>query len=121
MLIYSEFGRRVFDNNDAGTDHGWGNNCVVVGGGVNGGQLYGTFLGLHEDFLFQEADVWATTDYRTVFSEILLKRLHQFRMHEVFPGFEQSDYEAQETGVVSGSRHDPYFGDPEKFFKHGME
>jgi len=121
MLVYSEFGRRVFDNADAGTDHGWGNNCVVVGGGVNGGQLYGTFLGLHDDFLFQGADVWATTDYRTVFSEILLKRLHQFRMYHVFPGFEEEDYEAQETGVVSGSFHDPDFGDPEIIMKHGME
>ncbi|MDX1554751.1 MAG: DUF1501 domain-containing protein [Xanthomonadales bacterium] len=121
MLVYSEFGRRAFDNADAGTDHGWGNNCLVVGGGVNGGQLYGTFLGLHEDFLFQGADVWATTDYRTVFSEILLKRLHQFRINQIFPGFEQADYEAQETGVVSGSLHDPYFGDPEILLKHGME
>ncbi len=121
MLVYSEFGRRAFDNADAGTDHGWGNNCLVVGGGVNGGQLYGTFLGLHDDFLFQGADVWSTTDYRTVFTEILLKRLHQFRIYEVFPGFEQADYEAQETGVVSGSLHDPDFGDPEVILKHGME
>lgn len=111
----------MYDNNDAGTDHGWGNNCLVVGGGVNGGQLYGTFLGLDEDSLFQGADVWATTDYRTIFTEVLLKRLHQFRIHHIFPGFEQSVYEAQETGVVSGSFHDPDFGDPEIIMRHGME
>lgn len=121
LLVYSEFGRRAFDNADAGTDHGWGNNCLVAGGGVNGGQLYGNFLGLHDDFLFQGADVWATTDYRTVFTEILLKRLHQFRVYHIFPGFEQTDYEAQETGVVSGSLQDPDFGDPEILMKHGME
>jgi uncharacterized protein (DUF1501 family) len=121
MIVYSEFGRRVYDNADAGTDHGWGNNCLVVGGGVNGGQLYGDFLGLNDDFLFQGADVWATTDYRTIFSEVLVKRLHQFRINQIFPGFEQATYEAQETGVVSGSLHDPDFGDPEVILKHGME
>jgi uncharacterized protein (DUF1501 family) len=121
MLIYSEFGRRAFDNNDAGTDHGWGNNSIVVGGGVNGGQLYGNFAGLHDDDLFQGADVWATTDYRTIFTEILLKRLHQFRVYHIFPGFEQSVYEAQETGVVSGTLHKPDFGDPEILLRHGME
>ncbi len=121
MIVYSEFGRRAYDNADAGTDHGWGNNCMVVGGGVNGGELYGDFVGLDEDSLFQGADVWATTDYRTVFSEVLLKRLHQFRISEIFPGFEQSVYAAQETNVVSGSMHDPDFGDPEIILKHGME
>lgn len=121
MIVYSEFGRRAYDNADAGTDHGWGNNCMVVGGGVNGGQLYGNFVGLDEPSLFQGADVWATTDYRTVFSEVLLKRLHQFRIDEIFPGFEQSTYEAQETNVVSGSMHDPDFGDPEIILRHGME
>jgi uncharacterized protein (DUF1501 family) len=119
VLVYSEFGRRVFDNADAGTDHGWGNNLLAIGGGVNGGTLYGDFLGLHDDFLFQGADVWATTDYRTVFGECLIKRFHNFRLGEIFPGYTAAEY--QPLGVFSGSLIDPVFEDPEVIFRHGME
>ena len=121
MLVYSEFGRRAFDNNDAGTDHGWGNNCLVIGGGVNGGQLYGDFVGLDEDSLFQGADVWASTDFRTIFTEVILKRLHQFRINEIFPDFEEATYYDQETGVVSGTPMTPKFSDSNFILKHGME
>ncbi|MGB1142543.1 MAG: DUF1501 domain-containing protein, partial [Halioglobus sp.] len=37
----SEFGRTLTVNGD-GTDHGWGNHHFVVGGAVNGGEVYGT-------------------------------------------------------------------------------
>jgi len=36
----SDFGRTLTSNGD-GTDHGWGNHMMVMGGGVNGGQIYG--------------------------------------------------------------------------------
>lgn len=36
----SDFGRTLASNGD-GTDHGWGNHHFVVGGAVNGKQLYG--------------------------------------------------------------------------------
>ena len=36
----SDFGRSLTINGD-GTDHGWGGNYMVLGGAVNGGQLYG--------------------------------------------------------------------------------
>lgn len=37
----SDFGRSLTGNGD-GTDHGWGNHLMVMGGAVNGGDVYGT-------------------------------------------------------------------------------
>ena len=36
----SEFGRTLTSNN-GGTDHGWGSHHLVIGGAVNGGDIYG--------------------------------------------------------------------------------
>lgn len=38
----SDFGRTLTSNGD-GTDHAWGGNQVVLGDGVLGGQLFGTY------------------------------------------------------------------------------
>ena len=38
----SEFGRTL-QPSGSGTDHGWGNHQLILGGAVRGGDLYGTF------------------------------------------------------------------------------
>jgi uncharacterized protein (DUF1501 family) len=38
----SDFGRS-FTNNGDGTDHGWGSHHLIMGGAVQGGEVYGTF------------------------------------------------------------------------------
>ena len=114
----SDFGRTLASNGD-GTDHGWGNNLLALGGGVNGGQLFGQWPGLAPEELFQNADVWSTTDYRTVFAECLMKRFHNNQIWQIFPGFEEQDY--QPLGVFSGSLIDPDFNDPEVIFRSGLE
>lgn len=38
----SEFGRNLANNGD-GTDHGWGNHHLIMGGAVNGREVYGTY------------------------------------------------------------------------------
>ena len=39
----SDFSRTMQPNSNSGSDHGWGSHHFVVGGGVKGGQLYGTY------------------------------------------------------------------------------
>lgn len=38
----SDFGRTL-TSNGTGSDHGWGGTCIVAGGAVNGGRLYGDY------------------------------------------------------------------------------
>ena len=66
VCVQSEFGRRVRENDNRGTDHGSGNPMLVLGGRVRGGALYGTFGGLGDGQLFQNEDVATTTDTRRV-------------------------------------------------------
>jgi uncharacterized protein (DUF1501 family) len=43
MFTTSDFGRTLKPNSSQGTDHGWGNEQIVLGGGVKGKSTYGTF------------------------------------------------------------------------------
>jgi uncharacterized protein (DUF1501 family) len=43
LFTTSEFGRRLMPNSTEGSDHGWGNHHFIVGGAVNGGDVYGEF------------------------------------------------------------------------------
>ncbi len=42
----SEFGRTLSPSGADGSDHAWGNHHFILGGGVQGGRLYGTFPSL---------------------------------------------------------------------------
>ncbi|MBL9126344.1 MAG: DUF1501 domain-containing protein, partial [Verrucomicrobiales bacterium] len=98
VVVQSEFGRRLKENANQGTDHGTGNPLLVLGGNVNGG-IYGTWPGLANDQLFDGADLATTVDYRQIFSEILLRRLGNPKLGEVFPKY--SGY--QPLGIVAGT------------------
>jgi uncharacterized protein (DUF1501 family) len=41
-FTFSEFGRTIRSNGD-GSDHGWGNHYLVMGGAVQGGRFFGTY------------------------------------------------------------------------------
>lgn len=43
----SDFGRKLLSNG-SGTDHAWGGNVFVMGGGVNGKEIYGSYPDLYE-------------------------------------------------------------------------
>ncbi|MGB5209331.1 MAG: DUF1501 domain-containing protein [Gammaproteobacteria bacterium] len=87
VLVHTEFGRRVADNSASGTDHGTASVAYLLGGGVNGGQVAGAWPGLAVDDLEFGEDLRIETDLRTVFSELLLKRLGRSETGLVFPGF----------------------------------
>jgi uncharacterized protein (DUF1501 family) len=69
-VVYSEFGRRPYENNDQGTDHGYGSVGLVIGGSVRGG-VYGGYPSLEEDHLVLDGNVDVTTDFRSVYATIL--------------------------------------------------
>ncbi|WP_411832162.1 DUF1501 domain-containing protein [Pseudoxanthomonas mexicana] len=88
VVVQSEFGRRVRANANGGTDHGYGNPLLVLGGPVNGRRFYGTWMGLNPETLSAtHGDVPVTTDYRQVFSEILIRRMGNANLSQVFPGY----------------------------------
>jgi len=92
VVTMSEFGRRVLENASGGTDHGHGNSMLVLGGGVNGGKVYGSWPGLAPDQLASPGDLQVTTDFRTVLAEIVERRLLDGNLGAVFPGFQAPAY-----------------------------
>jgi uncharacterized protein (DUF1501 family) len=56
----------------------------VLGGGVKGGKVYGSWPGLADDDLVL-GNLKGTTDYRTILAELLEKRCG-LRAAHVFPG-----------------------------------
>lgn len=84
IVAMTEFGRRLEENANGGTDHGSAAFMFVLGGGVNGGRLYGEWPGLKEWDL-REGDLRVTTDYRNVIMEILASRRGETCPDKVFP------------------------------------
>jgi uncharacterized protein (DUF1501 family) len=84
LVCLSEFGRRVEENASAGTDHGHGNAMFVLGGGINGGQVFSDWPGLAASDL-DNGDLAITTDYRDVLGEILAERLGITDLAAIFP------------------------------------
>jgi uncharacterized protein (DUF1501 family) len=91
VVVISEFGRRLVQNEAYGTDHGHGSVMLTLGGGINGGKVYGAWPGLHNDQLYDHADLAVTTDYRQVLSELLTRRLGNTDIGTVFPGYSPSE------------------------------
>lgn len=86
LVVMTEFGRRVQQNANGGTDHGHGGVMTILGGGINGG-VHGDWAGLGSDVL-DRGDVPVLTDYRTVLSELIDIRADEGGLADaVFPDF----------------------------------
>ena len=88
VLTMSEFGRAVAQNGSRGTDHGHGNAMMVIGGGVQGGRVYGKWPGLAIDRRYEGRDLAVTTDFRDVFGEIVVRHLGVADTKPIFPGYQ---------------------------------
>lgn len=131
VILQSEFGRRIFENFSAGTDHGNGNLLMAIGKPVNGGVIYGDWPGLYpgtadgwvnypnpkngstEPELFQDA-LATTTDFRRVLSEYLEARCEHTPTTRatVFPGY---------AGYSPMGVFKPLGGSSDLIFKSGFE
>ena len=94
MLVYSEFGRRVPENANLGTDHGTAGAMIMAGGALSGGSVRGRWPGLAEADLYQRRDLLPTDDLRR-YAGWVIRDL--FGVHasdiaaRVFPGVDMGD------------------------------
>ncbi len=87
ILTMSEFGRMARENGSAGTDHGHAGSMFVIGGKVQGGRVHGRWPGLAREQLFEGRDLALTTDFRSVFGEVVQSHLGLHDTAALFPGF----------------------------------
>ncbi|MBA2390930.1 MAG: DUF1501 domain-containing protein [Geodermatophilaceae bacterium] len=85
VVTMSEFGRRVAENGSGGTDHGGGNAMFLLGGGVAGGVVHGSWPGLAPAALV-DGDLAGVNDYRDVVAEVARAQLGIGSVDTVFPG-----------------------------------
>lgn len=91
VLTLSDFGRTAAENGTAGTDHGWANAMLAIGGPVaaaGGGskrKVLTKWPGLAEDQLYQKRDLLHTTDFRDVLAEVTRVHLGNANLEKILP------------------------------------
>ena len=89
VVVATEFGRTAHVNGTGGTDHGTGGSMFLAGGALRGGRVAGNWPGIGSGELYQDRDVHATTDFRSVFKGVLAAHLgiaESLLESRVFPG-----------------------------------
>ncbi|MCS5591518.1 MAG: DUF1501 domain-containing protein [Gammaproteobacteria bacterium] len=66
ILTLTEFGRTASVNGTAGTDHGYASAGLLAGGLINKSRVISEWPGLADADLYEERDLYATIDYRSV-------------------------------------------------------
>ena len=94
VLTLSDFGRTAKQNGTAGTDHGWANTMLAMGGPIaakkladpSRGPVMGAWPGLAPEQLNQKRDLQHTTDFRDVLAEVVASHLGNANLPKVLPG-----------------------------------
>lgn len=94
VLTLSDFGRTAKQNGTAGTDHGWANAMLAMGGPIaakkvadpSRGPVMGVWPGLAPGQLHQKRDLKHTTDFRDVLAEVVTSHLGNANLPKVLPG-----------------------------------
>jgi uncharacterized protein (DUF1501 family) len=89
VIVATEFGRTAHINGTGGTDHGTGGSMFLAGGALRGGRVAGHWPGIGSGELYQDRDLHATTDFRSVFKGVLAVHLgvsESLLESRVFPG-----------------------------------
>jgi uncharacterized protein (DUF1501 family) len=89
VVVATEFGRTAHINGTGGTDHGTGGSMFLAGGALRGGRVAGRWPGIGSGELYQNRDVHATTDFRSVFKGVLAAHLgvaESLLESRIFPG-----------------------------------
>jgi uncharacterized protein (DUF1501 family) len=100
VLIYTEFGRTLHENDGEGTDHGRGGVAMLLGDDVNGQQVYTDgWPGLDDAALDPPTtgDLAVTIDIRDIQAEAISKCLGG-RVWKIFP---DDDYTFHDHGLIS--------------------
>jgi uncharacterized protein (DUF1501 family) len=87
VVTMTEFGRRVAENGDGGTDHGFGCTMLVLGAGVHGGRVFGEWAGLTPEVIGERGDVVPTVDFRAVLGDCVRGVLGIADPGTVFSGY----------------------------------
>ena len=101
VVTLSDFGRTAAENGTGGTDHGWANCMVALGGGVRAagrGQpraVLGTWPGLGPEQLHQKRDLLHTTDFRDVLGELVSGHLGNEQLGTILPG-----HDCRKVGLI---------------------
>ncbi len=75
VLTISEFGRRIYANNDQGTDHGYASIAFAIGNAVKPG-VHGSYPRLDDASLVFDGNLDVHTDFRSVYSTAIAKFLN---------------------------------------------
>jgi uncharacterized protein (DUF1501 family) len=92
VLVVTEFGRRIYENSSAGTDHGRGFAAMLLSDKIKGGRVLGPRLFLEDDG--EGADGMKVVggmrivhDFRDLFSDVLRGVMGVAQTHPIFPGY----------------------------------
>jgi uncharacterized protein (DUF1501 family) len=87
ILTLTEFGRTVAMNGTWGTDHGYGTVGLIAGGSIKKSRVIANWPGLAKNEQFEQRDLMATIDYRSVCAACIEKSLgldHDLIASQVF-------------------------------------